>query len=151
MHLQATVEVDVMPFLGRTSFGGPFDAYSEALSGIGASYVRFSPWYPNPRVVVPELRPSDCTPSKPATNWNSTMLDDVVRECALSFSLASERLVRPLTPRPPLFATQLHGSSVWSTRCQRRMQAQRSAAVVYDARVDVRGRVVFRRQSELSP
>ena len=56
----ATVEVDVMPFLGRTSSGGPFGAYYEALSGLGAEYVRFAPWFPNPRVVVTELTPPDC-------------------------------------------------------------------------------------------
>ena len=43
-------EVDVMPFLGRTSEGGPFNAYYEALSTLGAEYVRLSPWLPNPRV-----------------------------------------------------------------------------------------------------
>ena len=68
----ATVEVDVMPFLGRTSEGGPFNAYIEALSNLGAEYVRFSPWYPYPRVVVPELDPPDCTPTNPATNWPHT-------------------------------------------------------------------------------
>jgi hypothetical protein len=41
---QATVEVDVMPFLGRTSYGGPFDGYYSALSNLGAAYVRFAPW-----------------------------------------------------------------------------------------------------------
>merc|ERR1712202_118641 len=29
---------------------------------------------------VPELKPPDCTASKPATNWNSTMLDGVMRD-----------------------------------------------------------------------
>jgi hypothetical protein len=38
------------------------------------------PQFPNPRVVVTELRPSDCTESKPATNWNSTMFDSIMRE-----------------------------------------------------------------------
>jgi hypothetical protein len=33
-----------MPFLGRTSFGGPFDGYYTALSNLGAAYVRFAPW-----------------------------------------------------------------------------------------------------------
>ena len=45
----ATVEVDVMPFLARTTFGGSFDAYYEALSNLGADFVRFSPWFANPR------------------------------------------------------------------------------------------------------
>jgi hypothetical protein len=33
-----------MPFLGRTSYGGPFDGYYSALSNLGAAYVRFAPW-----------------------------------------------------------------------------------------------------------
>ena len=42
--------------------------------------VRYSPWFPNPRVVVTELTPSDCTKDKPATNWNSTLMDQIVRD-----------------------------------------------------------------------
>ena len=80
----ATVEVDVMPFLGRTSEGGPFNAYAEALGNLGAEYVRFSPWYPYPRVVVPELDPPDCTPTNPATNWNSTLFDQIVSDFMLA-------------------------------------------------------------------
>ena len=76
----ATVEVDVMPFLGRTDWGGPFCAYRHALQNLGAEYVRMAPWWPNPRVVVTELSPSDCTPTKPATNWNSTLLDQVMKD-----------------------------------------------------------------------
>eukprot|EP01051_Picozoa_sp_SAG22_P016886 SAG22_NODE_2485_length_2523_cov_1.682756_2_plen_129_part_00 len=69
----ATVEVDVMPFLSRSGEGGPFDGYFTALSNLGAEYVRYSPWFPYPKVVVPELTPPDCTASKPATNWDSTL------------------------------------------------------------------------------
>ena len=76
----ATVEVDVMPFLGRADFGGPFDGYYQALSNLGAEYVRYSPWFMNPRAVVPELTPSDCTVEKPATNWNSTYFDAIMRD-----------------------------------------------------------------------
>ena len=76
----ATVEVDVMPFLGRTHEGGPFSGYMEALANLGAEFVRFSPWFPYPRVAVTELAPSDCTASKPATNWNSTLFDGVIRD-----------------------------------------------------------------------
>merc|ERR1719272_82213 len=76
----ATIEVDVMPFLGRTDFGGPFNAYYESLENLGAEYVRYAPWFPNPRVVVPELVPSDCTATKPATNWNSSYFDDIMRD-----------------------------------------------------------------------
>ena len=80
----ATVEVDVMPFLGRTREGGPFDAYAAALQNLGAEFVRFSPWFPYPRVVVPELRPPDCTQTKPATNWNSTLFDQIVSDFMLA-------------------------------------------------------------------
>lgn len=40
----STVEVDVMPFLGRTAEGGPFTGYFEALSNLGSDFVRFAPW-----------------------------------------------------------------------------------------------------------
>lgn len=83
----STVEVDVMPFLGRTPEGGPFDAYYEALSDLGAEYVRYAPWYPYPRVVVAELDPPDCTATTPATNWNSELFDGIVRD----FMTAGER------------------------------------------------------------
>lgn len=76
----ATIEVDVMPFLGRTDFGGPFNAYYEALANLGSEFVRYAPWFPNPKVVVTELTPPDCTKDKPATNWNSTMLDQIVSD-----------------------------------------------------------------------
>ena len=76
----ATIEVDVMPFLGRADWGGPFNAYYEALANLGAEYVRFAPWFANPRVVVTELSPSDCTATKPASNWNSTFFDGIVRD-----------------------------------------------------------------------
>jgi hypothetical protein len=76
----ATVEVDVMPFLSQSGEGGPFDAYFTALSNLGAEYVRYSPWYPYPHVVVMELTPPDCTATKPATNWNSTLFDGIVRD-----------------------------------------------------------------------
>ena len=42
--------------------------------------VRYAPWFPNPRVVVTELTPSDCTESKPATNWNSTLFDGIMAD-----------------------------------------------------------------------
>ena len=69
-----------MPFLGRTDYGGPFNAYFEALSNLGSEYVRYAPWFPNPRVVVNELTPSDCTKDKPATNWNSTLFDSIMAD-----------------------------------------------------------------------
>lgn len=76
----ATVEVDVMPFLSRTTSGGPFGAYYEALSSLGAEYVRFAPWFPNPRVVVTELTPPNCNATHPATNWDSTHFDQVMSD-----------------------------------------------------------------------
>ena len=39
-----------------------------------------APWFANPRAVVPELTPSDCTATKPATNWNSSYFDDIMRD-----------------------------------------------------------------------
>ena len=66
-----------MPFLSRSHEGGTFDAYFTALSDLGAEFVRYSPWYPYPKVVVAELDPPDCTADKPATNWNSTLLDGI--------------------------------------------------------------------------
>jgi hypothetical protein len=76
----ATVEVDVMPFISRTDWGGPFQSYYTLLSGLGAEFVRFAPWFPDPRAVIPELRPPDCNTSHPATNWNSTVLDGVISD-----------------------------------------------------------------------
>ena len=32
------LEVDVMPFLSRADWGGPFDGYYEALSNLGAEF-----------------------------------------------------------------------------------------------------------------
>ena len=119
----ATIEVDVMPFLSRDLWGGPFDGcerplrYTDllppaspfpprgslprccsrvaaavsfaataflsdytALSNLGAEFVRFAPWSPDPRAVVLELSPSDCTNEKPATNFNSTVYDAITRD-----------------------------------------------------------------------
>ena len=80
----ATIEVDVMPFLSRADWGGPFDGYYEALSNLGAEFVRFAPWVPDPRAVVTELTPSDCTKDRPATNWNSTVFDGLMRDFMVS-------------------------------------------------------------------
>ena len=48
------------------------------MANLNAEYVRYAPWFPNPRVVVPELTPHVCTKDKPATNWNSTLFDGIV-------------------------------------------------------------------------
>ena len=76
----ATVEVDVMPFLGEANWGGPYKAYHAALANLGAEYVRFAPWFANPRVVVPELTPHVCNATHPSTNWNSTYFDGVMAD-----------------------------------------------------------------------
>ena len=78
-----------MPFLARQPatdpfitkhYGGPFEKYLDALSTLNASFVRFAPWCPNPRLVVPELTPPHCTATQPATNWNSTFLDQLMKD-----------------------------------------------------------------------
>ena len=51
-----------MPFLGRTDYGGPFNAYYEALSNLGSEFVRYAPWFPNP--VSAPRRPR--SPTRPA-------------------------------------------------------------------------------------
>ena len=76
----ATVEVDVMPFLGEADWGGPFEAYKTALGNLDSEFVRFAPWFANPRVVVPELTPHTCTATQPSTNWNSTYFDGVMKD-----------------------------------------------------------------------
>merc|ERR1712166_1218013 len=103
----ATIEVDVMPFLGRTDSGGPFNAYYQALAGLGSEYVRFAPWFPNPRAVVTELTPSDCTAAKPATNWNSTVFDGIMSDfmaavCGPNAALGACKLsvIQQLSPFP---------------------------------------------------
>jgi len=66
-----------MPHLGRTPDGGPFGAFYEAVQDLGAAYVRYSPWYAYPGVVVPELYPADCSAGGKGSSWNSTALDEI--------------------------------------------------------------------------
>jgi hypothetical protein len=40
----ATIEVDVMPFISRSNYGGPFESYYNLLSNLSAEFVRFAPW-----------------------------------------------------------------------------------------------------------
>ena len=80
----ATVEVDVMPFLGRTPDGGPFDGFFEAMQNLDATYVRYSPWYAYPKVVVPELRKADCSVNGKGSSWNSTLLDGIYADFMLA-------------------------------------------------------------------
>ena len=75
----ATVEVDVMPQLGRTPEGGPFAGYEAALSNLGANFVRFAPWYAYPKVVVAELEPTTCGKNG-YFSWNTSLLDAVVSD-----------------------------------------------------------------------
>ena len=69
-----------MPFLGEADWGGPYEAYKSALGNLNSEFVRFAPWFANPRVVVPELTPHVCTATKPSTNWNSTYFDGVMKD-----------------------------------------------------------------------
>ena len=69
-----------MPFLGEADWGGPFVGYQKALTNLGAEFVRYSPWFANPRVVVPELTPHICNATTPASNWNSTYFDQIMKD-----------------------------------------------------------------------
>lgn len=86
----ATVELDCCePFLTRdpaahTNGGGPFSSYFSAMKAMGAEFVRFAPWYPYPKIAVVELEPPDCTASKPATNWNSSLFDPILEDFMLA-------------------------------------------------------------------
>ena len=42
--------------------------------------VRFAPWFPNPRLVVAELEPHDC--SRNYSSWNVTLLDQIYADFA---------------------------------------------------------------------
>ena len=75
----ATVEVDVMPHLSRVHEGGSFPGYFSALSDLGSRFVRFSPWFAYPRVVVAELERADCRRDG-KSSWNTTHLDAIVSD-----------------------------------------------------------------------
>ena len=80
----ATIEVDVMPFLGRKSNGktggGPHDKAFYWLSQLGADMVRFAPWFPNPKLVVAELHPPDC--GRNYSSWDPRLLDGIYTDFA---------------------------------------------------------------------
>ena len=80
----ATVEVDVMPQLSRSPHGGSFDGYFTAMQNLGSTFVRFSPWYAYPKVVVTELHPPDCSKGGRGSSWNSTLLDGIVADFMLA-------------------------------------------------------------------
>ena len=104
----AAVEVDVMPQLARTQNQSGFGGYMRALQQLGASYVRFAPWFGYPRVVVPEWSQTNC--SGAGSSWNSTLLDGVVAdfmtavcgphaaagECADGLSVAPQLSTMPM-------------------------------------------------------
>lgn len=80
----ATVEIDVMPHLARVNEGGSFDGFFAAVQNLGASYLRYSPWYAYPGVVVPELYPADCSANGRGSSWNSTLLDQIYADFMLA-------------------------------------------------------------------
>ena len=71
-----------MPFLGEAAWGGPYSSYHKALTELGSDFVRFSPWFANPRAVVPELTPHLCNTSSPSSNWDSSVFDQVRTHCS---------------------------------------------------------------------
>lgn len=48
----------------------------QSLHRLGANFVRFVPWHPYPRLVVPEIRP----PAHGKTFWNFRFIDPMMRE-----------------------------------------------------------------------
>jgi hypothetical protein len=64
-----TLQVVVNPMLrpGSPIYKGTFDA----LSGLGADYVRYVPWFPFPKLAVPELEP----PGAGKTSWDFSLID----------------------------------------------------------------------------
>eukprot|EP01050_Picozoa_sp_SAG11_P000751 SAG11_NODE_26_length_23420_cov_40.459886_17_plen_184_part_00 len=70
------IETDVMPFLSRSANGGDFNGYYNSLQNLGAEYMRFSPWFGYPQVVVPELVQTKCQGSQA----NYTLMDGIMRD-----------------------------------------------------------------------
>ena len=97
-----------MPQLARTQNQSGFGGYMQALQQLGASYVRFAPWFGYPRVVVPEWIQTNC--SGAGSSWNSTLLDGVMAdfmtavcgpnaaagECAGGLSVAPQLSTMPM-------------------------------------------------------
>jgi len=69
-----TLQVVVNPLLraGTTAHDGAF----AALKAIHAKYVRYVPWFPYPRLVVPELD----SPTGAATHWDFSLIDPMTRD-----------------------------------------------------------------------
>ncbi len=96
-----TLQAVVNPMLRR---GSPIhDASIEALSRLGADYVRYAFWYPYPKLAVAELRPPDAG----QTFWDFQYMDPIVEDfllasaghsSVLSFSTIPEWMFA--TPKP---------------------------------------------------
>ena len=80
VHTAATIEVDVMPHLGRTKEGGDFDGYYQTLQNLKAGFVRFAPWFGYPKVVVAELFPPECSPTGRGSSWNASLISAVLAD-----------------------------------------------------------------------
>jgi len=80
----ATVEVDIMPQLARSSGDPGFSGYFEALSNLNAAHVRFAPWYGYPRAAVLELEPADCGAGGAGSSFNSSVLDEALADFMLA-------------------------------------------------------------------
>ena len=80
----ATVEVDIMPQLARSSHDPAFPGYFEALSNLGSAHVRFAPWYGYPRAAVLELEPADCGAGGRGSSFNSSVLDEALADFMLA-------------------------------------------------------------------
>ena len=78
----ATVEVDIMPQLARSSGDPGFPGYFEALSNLNAAHVRFAPWYGYPRAAVLELEPAEC--GGKGSSFNSSVLDEALADFMLA-------------------------------------------------------------------
>lgn len=69
-----TLQVVSNPWLRR---GSPIhDPAFAALRELKADYVRFVPWFPYPRLAVPELRP----PRDRRTSWDFSLIDPIVAD-----------------------------------------------------------------------
>jgi len=70
----ATLQVVVNP---RLEHGEPLSAAAyQAVSQLGADYVRYVPWLPYPRLAVAELQP----PSSTKTSWDFSLIDPMTKD-----------------------------------------------------------------------
>ena len=69
-----TLQVVVNPMLRP---GSPIhDGTFAALKALHADFVRYVPWFPYPRLVVPELEP----PTKAGTSWDFSLIDPMTKD-----------------------------------------------------------------------